>query len=643
MPRLNFVFGLHFHQPTGQLKYINERIFEKSYLLLLDVFKKFSDLKFTVHISGPLLLYLRENHPEYLEELFRLGDIGTVEFMAGSIGEAILPLLPYEDRVKQITRYLELFEQLSGFRPRGAWLPERVWEPHLPSLFGKTGIEYVFIDDSTLTKTGHDKEKSFYAWNVEDGGEVVKVFFIDAGIRYILPWEHPDKVIEYFRRMGGGEDRVVVWGSDAEKFGEWMDPGHSKWWLEEFLNKMRAVRHEVQLTTPSEYLRNYGVKGLMYLDTGSYDKMLEWSRGFFRNFLVKYAESNNMHKKMLYVRKKMIEAGELERELELDYLLAQCNDAYWHGLFGGVYLAHLRQAIYEKLIRVEREVEEKSGYYSRGGRIVKTLDFDYDGADELIVETPVQNLYIELGDGGTLFEYDYKKPGLEHNLQDTMTRYPEPYLNKPGFNPDWYRRVSWRIHFWGPETSLWDWINNTPFKDMSDIALKKHALSVASGGDELILRAIGNIYVFGRPETSVLVEKRIRLLPRGHVVKYVVENIGERPVEARVGLEYHVAWKINRDVEVSPVYELDGEEKEVTHPNARRGRVLRVVSNAYPPVALKAGRDLDIWATMLTSYSRTEKGFLEMPQGLAIMFGEKVVLNPGTRLEYEVEWVVEEQ
>jgi len=125
----NFIFILHFHQPTGQLRYVNERIFENSYKLLLDIFREFSDLKFTVHISGPLLLYLKDNHPDWLEEMFKLGEIGTIEFMAGTISESVLPLVPSDLRVGQIRKYIEVFEKLAGFTPRGFWLPERFGSP----------------------------------------------------------------------------------------------------------------------------------------------------------------------------------------------------------------------------------------------------------------------------------------------------------------------------------------------------------------------------------------------------------------------------------------------------------------------------------------------------------------------------------
>jgi alpha-amylase/alpha-mannosidase (GH57 family) len=86
MAPVNFIFALHYHQPTGQFDFINERIMENSYKLLLDVLKEYSSFRFTIHISGPLLLFMKERYPDYLNDLLRLHEYGTIEFMAGSIG-----------------------------------------------------------------------------------------------------------------------------------------------------------------------------------------------------------------------------------------------------------------------------------------------------------------------------------------------------------------------------------------------------------------------------------------------------------------------------------------------------------------------------------------------------------------------------
>ena len=44
---------------------------------------------------------------------------------------------------------------------------------------------------------------------------------------------------------------------------------------------------------------------------------------------------------------------------------AQCNDAYWHGVFGGLYLPHLREAIWQNLARAEAELRRGEALASR--------------------------------------------------------------------------------------------------------------------------------------------------------------------------------------------------------------------------------------------------------------------------------------
>ena len=638
MPRINFVFAIHFHQPTGQLKWINDRVYENSYKLLLDIFKKYADLKFTIHISGPLLLYMLDYYPEWVDEIAKLGDYGTFEFLAGSLGESILPLLPYSDRVEQVREYLRLFEKTFGFKPRGLWLPERVWEPGLPEPLAKNGIEYVLIDDSTLYRAGKSEPDNYYVWLTEEGGYRVKVFFIDTGLRYILPWRSSGEVIDYMTSKAGDTgDRVIVWGSDAEKFGEWKDPEWARNWLEDFLSRMRRERDRVLMIHPTEYIREYGVKGLIYLPSGSYDKMLEWSGGFFRNFLIKYRESNNMHKKMLWVRRKLVEMPYRDEEAWRHYYLAQCNDPYWHGLFGGIYLSHLRQAVYENYIIAERIAEENTCYYTVDTILHKT-DFDYDGRDEVIIEKPTLNLYIKPDDGGTVFEFDIKRKGYEHNIQDTMTRYMESYLENIGFNPDWYRRVSLRLHMWSLDTNLNDWINNTPFKDQSDLALKKHYV-IITPEKQVILRTTG--YYYGvNPPVPVYVEKKIRVGENGYTTHYMIQNRGDNIISTLLGIEYHVAPKINR---VDPNAELGYETSEyhsVDEKWADRGDSIVIKSTGYPDIMLIANRETSIWVSPLYSKARTEKGLQDIFQGIAVMFVEKITLKPGEAFELTVKHYV---
>src|SRR4029077_9029187 len=83
-------------------------------------------------------------------------------------------------------------------------------------------------------------------------------------------------------------------------------------------------------------------------------EVLQFMRGgFWRNFLVRYTEVNNQHKKMLRVHDAVYAAGASDEHGLRDLWKAQSNDTYWHGLFGGIYMAHVRAAIYHHLIKAE--------------------------------------------------------------------------------------------------------------------------------------------------------------------------------------------------------------------------------------------------------------------------------------------------
>jgi alpha-amylase/alpha-mannosidase (GH57 family) len=75
---------------------------------------------------------------------------------------------------------------------------------------------------------------------------------------------------------------------------------------------------------------------------------------------------------------------------------AQCNDAYWHGVFGGLYLPHLRSAIWRQLAIAERVLRlgESLAY--------EELDLDYDGYPELWVHSSQFSALISPHRGGAI-------------------------------------------------------------------------------------------------------------------------------------------------------------------------------------------------------------------------------------------------
>jgi len=75
----------------------------------------------------------------------------------------------------------------------------------------------------------------------------------------------------------------------------------------------------------------------------------------------------------------------------------QCNDAYWHGVFGGLYLPNLRVPVYRHLLRAEAELDAIEALPSVR---VEETDFDCDGSKEVLIESDKMNLYFKPSSGG---------------------------------------------------------------------------------------------------------------------------------------------------------------------------------------------------------------------------------------------------
>jgi alpha-amylase len=98
---------------------------------------------------------------------------------------------------------------------------------------------------------------------------------------------------------------------------------------------------------------------------------------------------------------------------------AQCNDAYWHGVFGGLYLPHLRAAIWRELARAEAALRagEPLGW--------ERTDFDEDGHEELWIRSAAFSAIVSPRRGGGIEEYTRFAVGA--NYADVLTRRLEAY------------------------------------------------------------------------------------------------------------------------------------------------------------------------------------------------------------------------
>jgi len=161
-----------------------------------------------------------------------------------------------------------------------------------------------------------------------------------------------------------------------------------------------------------------------------------WSRlnqfvrgGNWRNFKVKYPESNEMYSRMMTVSQRLetlrqsgVEEGQLE-EATLALYRGQCNCSYWHGAFGGIYLPHLRNAVYEQLIIADNLLD---GLEHREPWVeANVADYDFDTRQEVRLANDKLLALIAPARGGILYELDVRN--IQHNVLATLARRKEAY------------------------------------------------------------------------------------------------------------------------------------------------------------------------------------------------------------------------
>ncbi|MHA2008558.1 MAG: alpha-amylase/4-alpha-glucanotransferase domain-containing protein [Promethearchaeota archaeon] len=508
----------HFHQPVDNFPWVFEDVYKKSYEPLIDRIFLFPDVKITLHFSGNLLEWLLNKKPEFIDKLRSMARRGQIEIIGGGYYEPIFAIIPYRDKIAQMKKLSNLIKNEFDLEVKGAWLSERVWEPDYPSFLSEAGLKYVMVDDNHFRSTGITEEDTFYSYITENEGKTLRIFPINEELRYLTPWKPTYMSIDYLQKAADKiGNRCVLFISDAEKMGVWgttneicyihgHDEGdNGKPFIPAFLEQV-ANNEWIKSLTLTEYMEKFPAKSLIYLPTASYDKMEEWvlptqirknfkrirkdlkeddekreiyqflKGGYWRFFLVKYPESNNMHKKMLYVRNKLIYTEEnllrVEEESLVSIILskineawdeiykAQCNDCYWHGLFGGVYLQFLRFSVYTHLINAEKLIDTINALINpklASYIYVTPVDFNKDSKTEYIIESDIYNIYINPDDGGTIFEIDYKPKS--YNLLNTLTRWPEAYheskkLETKEVFVDRFRRSMLRLRFIHNDTTL---------------------------------------------------------------------------------------------------------------------------------------------------------------------------------------------
>ena len=428
MKKLNFLMAFHCHQPVDNFGHVFREAYKKSYEPFLGVLERHPRVKVTLHYSGSLLDWLAREEPSFIKRVERLIRQKRIELMTGGYFEPVLSMVPKEDALGQAEMLNARIKKHFNYEPSGFWLAERVWDPPVKGIFKDMRLKYTILDDFHLTASGVRKDRVFGHYWVKDT-DYFSVFASVKKLRYTMPFREPHVTVDFLRGVRekhGAES--VTFADDGEKFGLWpftYDWVYRKKWLHKFFTMIEKIEW-LDTMTFGEALTATKPLGVLDIPHSSYAEMTEWSGGSFNNFFTKYPESGHMRERMLYVSRKLKEA---ERSASLhdkekiesarsELYKAQSNCAYWHGVFGGVYLDYLRQGVFNHIIKAENIL--------RGDSSADEIE-EIDG-DNVFARNGSLNLLVNGEYSGTLSEIDYKP--LSYNLLNTMSRRYEPYHEK---------------------------------------------------------------------------------------------------------------------------------------------------------------------------------------------------------------------
>ena len=687
MKRVNFLFGIHNHQPVGNFDFVVEDAYNRSYRPFVDVLEKHPKIKMAIHFTGWLLEKLEENHPEYIKKVRFLVERGQLEIFTGGFYEPIIPVIPEEDRIGQIRKLSDKVERLFGKRPRGMWLAERVWEPQIAKSLALAGVEYVVVDDTHFKNAGHYDDELTGYYVTEEEGYTLKVFPISKKLRYLIPFEDVQDTINFLRSSATDDaNNALVMFDDGEKFGVW--PGtyeqvYDKKWLDSFFSAIEENENWLNTISFAEYVDSYPSKGRTYLPISSYSEMMEWALptrakadfeslisnlkkekryesmemflkgGIWRTFLSKYTESNLMHKKSLYLHTKIDEKEHVSEEILDEYWKGQCNDVYWHGVFGGLYLPHLRAAVYKHLIRAEKELDENLGKEVK----VEILDYDKDGFNEIIMKNSNIGLVIDPDYGGRVLEIDLKD--AEYNLINSLTRRYEVYhelmpqaitqeqLKKIGhaktihdvvltkeegleryLNIDWYERFAFMDHFFGNNFNLEGYFSSK-YPEQGDFVNQPYEIS---NGNTLIRH--GHVWI-GSKWIPVCVKKIFELSGSSLEIFYKIIN------ESKESINLHFGTELTFNLMAPEANDRYFDWGKGKHHASYKGiftsdRISAVAEYENVNVQMNLNEDAEFLMYPIYTISYSEGGFEKVYQGTSLTPTWKFEIGPGSDKEFKV-------
>ncbi len=348
-----------------------------------------------------------------------------------------------------------------------------------------------------------------------------------------------------------------------------------------------------------------------------------------------------MHKCMLEMSEELeAEAGRLnstERESARDALYqAQCNDAYWHGVFGGLYLPHLRHAVWTKLSEVKEILNRRTR------ESAKTVGGIWQAGAAAHFDSREVSATWDLKRGGVLSRFLFLRRKV--NLLNTLARHEEGYDEKlkdmirqlrPGmfstllegrlgvpstktrpahevFSYDKDERHAFLDGFFEPDSSQERFESRDLFKPWI--------------GEDVQYRLLGTRLLIEYAWGLWQVTKEVSFLPQaGFQVSYRIRNTSGRTARIFFGTEIN--------------FHMPKPEKRAESGRSQAVSFWDDVTKTL--LVIESDRSCGFWHYPMETYHQSESGWEKTYQGTAVLPFVDMKLAEGDEFQWVMKFIVE--
>lgn len=609
---------IHNHQPVGNFEWVIDENINMAYRPFIKTLMDFPDIKCHFHFSGALWDYILEKHRDILEDLKILYARNQIRMLGGGYYEPILPMLPIRDRLGQLTLMNDRLFKDFDIHPVGAWIAERVFSDEIIPQLKACGIKYILLDENHLKDAGIEIKKSCYL--TEKDGDYLNIFLIDQFLRYEVPWGKIDKIIKYIKE--NKSDFPVILADDGEKFGAW--PGsfslvYERGWLKDFFSAL--LKNDIETVFLDDFVNKD--TEIIYIPDSSYEAFNVWSllpnkrfeyeyykemvtdenlkknlkTGYYKLFLYKYPESLNMYQRFLYLSKK-----DLNEKAKIHLWKSQCNCAYWHGMFGGIYLKHLRNAIYKELILAQKCVNNFDYPYIELDALAPGRHFFSNGSINIVFDER----------GGAISNLDLLEE--EINLVNIVSRHPEFYhieaIEKMGIDRvfcDNYQRNLFIDHFFSDDLILND-LKKSEYGEQGDFIDKRYIFK-SHNDNSFSMDSIGEV-ITDEGRYLVAIEKYFTIDNRKINLDIIIKNLTDRDFNSKFGEEINLSCIVNNDGDI--FNNIDSFKFECNNFD----------------IVLKISQKVDLWHFEINTLSKTHHNFEYIKQGDSYIIVLPISISP---------------